>query len=310
MALKSFSSRISSLLALSLLLWGTTVLSPAWAASNDDDDDDITDQQSVVDKAALTVQDFFVASRGDDKNNVADLRKNLQNSKGIMICPSVFRLSLVFGGTDGNCVLLARDAKGSWSDPAFYTLSGGSFGLQLGVQDSQAIFFIMSRKGLRDLMDHQMHMGADASASLASMGGSSETGSDIIAQQKAKGLFAGVSLKGVKLGIDSGSNHSYYHQQVGPEDILITMRVNNPGADPLRAILNKYSAGGSTSSSADDDSTSSSGGEASSTPSSGPYPDNYDPEKSYSRQVKTTPLGTSKGKSSHSSTKQPVNLKP
>lgn len=312
--LKKNLLRLFSMAMLGLFISTTGFNMPAHA-----DDDDATDQQALVDRAAITVQDFFGSSKSADKNAIKEMRSYLRKSKAVMICPSVVRISLIFGGSDGGCLLLSRDARGSWSDPAFYNMGGGSFGLQLGVDNSEAIFFIMSRKALRDLMDNQFKMDANASASLASMGGSTQTGSDIIARQKAKGLFAGVSFQGAKLGVDSEANHTYYHQPVGPEDILLTMRVNNTGADPLRSVLTKYGSPAesttSTAKTTKKTKTKTSGeSEVSSDSSSSetsPYPDDYDSSKSYDQQVKSESLNApTKSKSSTKKKKKPTPLTP
>nr|WP_242403423.1 lipid-binding SYLF domain-containing protein [Asaia platycodi] len=195
-------------------------------------------QQALVDRATLAVQDIF---QGTTPNSRA--QRYLAKARAVMVCPSVFRMSIVFGGAGGGCLLLSRDARGSWSDPAFYTLSSASMGLQLGVESSELMFFVMSDRGLQALLDSQFKFSAGASASFANMGSGIESGSagasntDILALQKSSGLFAGASLGGSKLTIDSGANRAFYNQPVGPEDIVISMRVNNTGADPLRRVL-------------------------------------------------------------------------
>lgn len=199
-------------------------------------------EQLLVDRAALAVQSIFVDSAGSTRAG-----RYLRTARAVMICPSLFRMSLVFGGSGGGCVLLARDAQGSWSDPAFYTLSNASFGFQLGVESSQMMFFIMSDRGLQALLDSQFKFEAGASASFANVGSGIQSGSagarntDILALQKSSGLYAGASLGGTKLTSDSSANRAYYGQLVGPESIVISMRVNNSGADPLRRALIQYS---------------------------------------------------------------------
>ncbi|WP_408740270.1 lipid-binding SYLF domain-containing protein [Acetobacter sp. AN02] len=219
-------------------------------------------QQTLVDKATLTVQDMFSGAKPD-----SGIMKNIRDARAVLICPSIFEMSIVFGGSGGGCLLLARDAQGSWSDPAFYRLSSGSFGLQLGMQDSQVMFFIMTDRGLQALLDSQMKLGANASASFATMGsgvGSGNAGrsnTDITGIQKSKGLFAGASLSGSKLSVNSSANRSYYNQAVGPEDIVITMRVNNPAADSLRSILMKVGGKSAAASAAGGSSAAASGSE-------------------------------------------------
>ncbi|BAT19228.1 lipid-binding SYLF domain-containing protein [Asaia bogorensis] len=256
-----------------LLASGLSAL-PAMAASK---------QQALVDRATLAVQDIF---QGTNPNSRA--QRYLAKARAVMVCPSVFRMSIVFGGAGGGCLLLSRDARGSWSDPAFYTLSSASMGIQLGVESSELMFFVMSDRGLQALLDSQFKFSAGASASFANMGSGIESGSagasntDILALQKSSGLFAGASLGGSKLTIDSSSNRAFYNQPVGPEDIVISMRVNNTGADPLRRVLMQVvQQQGSTPATG---SAAATGPATTSSAGSSPYPANYDSRKSYASQ--------------------------
>ena len=202
-------------------------------------------QQELVDRATLTAQDVLNWHDNDPTE-----RHLLVRAKGVMICPSIFRMSFLFGGSGGGCVLLSRDANGSWSAPAFYSMGSGSFGLQAGVQDAEVMLFIMTRRGLTAVMDSQFKIGADASLAFATLGVGMEGATtaafraDIVAVEKARGLFAGIALQGSIMSSDSVGDRAYYGQPVGPEDIVVAMRVNNPGADPLRAVLMRYGSAG------------------------------------------------------------------
>ncbi len=202
-------------------------------------------QQRLVDRATLTAQDIL-----DWRANGDQARRFLERSRGVLICPSIFRMSFIFGGSGGGCVLLARDGSGSWSAPAFYSMGSGSFGLQAGIQDAELMLFIMSRRGLTAIMDSQFKFGANAGVTLATLGAGMEGdtsaafNADIVVLEKSKGLFAGISLQGSILSFDSVGNRAYYGQPVGVQDIAVAMRVNNPGADPLRAVLMRYGGTG------------------------------------------------------------------
>ena len=201
-------------------------------------------QQRLVDRATLSAQDIL-----DWRADGNQAQRLLSRARGVVICPSIFRMSFLFGGSGGGCVLLARDGSGSWSAPAFYAMGSGSFGLQAGVQDAELMMFVMTRKGLTAIMDSHFKLGANASVTLATLGvgmeGATTTAlrADIVAIERSSGLFAGVSLQGSVLSYDGAGNHAYYGQPVGVEDIAVTMRVNNPGADPLRAVLMRYGSG-------------------------------------------------------------------
>ena len=199
-------------------------------------------QQLLVDKATLAAEQVL------DPDSGRPARRELRLSRAVMICPSVFKMGFFFGGSGGGCVLLARDANGSWSAPAFYSLGSGSFGFQAGVQDEQLMLFIMSQRGMNALLNTHFRLGATAAASFATFGGgiegatSTALDADIVALELNKGLYAGISLQGSFINSDSDGDAAYFGQPVGPEDIAVAMRVNNPGDDPLRAVLTRDGA--------------------------------------------------------------------
>jgi lipid-binding SYLF domain-containing protein len=197
-------------------------------------------QQQLVDRATLAAQEILDDSQGHDA------RAMLPNARAVMICPRVFRAGFLFGGEGGGCVLLARGGQGTWSSPAFYSVGGGSFGLQAGVQDAEVMMMILTTNGLRAVLDSQFRIGANASVAVVTVGGGVEgatttnLNADIVAFARTRGLFAGVSLQGSVMSSDSLGDDIYYNQPVSAVDIVMGMRVNNPAADPLRAVLMRY----------------------------------------------------------------------
>ncbi|TCZ60966.1 hypothetical protein EXY23_14110 [Roseicella aquatilis] len=203
------------------------------------------EEQALVDRATLSVQEML--GQGNDKLNAQRL---LRRARAAMVCPRIFRAGFFFGGEGGACVLVGRDAAGSWSSPAFYTLGSGSFGLQAGIQDAQLLMLIMNDKALNAVLDSQLTLGADASIAVATLGGAvsgattAAVGGDIVAFAQTRGLFAGLTLEGSHLSSRSAWNRAYYGQEVGPREIVVAMRVYNPGADPLRAVLMRFGSPG------------------------------------------------------------------
>src|SRR5271163_490951 len=123
-----------------------------------------TEQQALVDRATLTVQEMLSGQGG------IDARRMIRNARGALICPRVFKAGFILGGQGGNCVLVGR-AHGTWSAPAFYGMGSGSVGLQIGIQDAEVIFMVMTEHGLQALLDSQFKIGADATVAVATIGG-------------------------------------------------------------------------------------------------------------------------------------------
>jgi lipid-binding SYLF domain-containing protein len=202
------------------------------------------EQQTLVDRATLTVQEIMGSSDGSDPQSL------LKRARGVMVCPRVFRAAFLFGGSGGTCVLVARDGSGSWSYPAFYGIGSGSAGFQIGIQDSEMMILILTPKGLASVMDAQFRFGGDASLAFATLGGGVEgattpaLGADIVVAAKSRGLFAGVSLQGTSMTTKTDWDQAYYGRALAARQIVVDMQVRNPGADPLREMLTRYGAGG------------------------------------------------------------------
>jgi len=202
----------------------------------------IGSDQELVDRATLAASGIL----SDDQEG-KPVRNLLPDARAVIICPRVFRVGIILGGGEGGgCVLLARGAQGTWSAPAFYTMAAGSFGPQLGVQDAEVMFLILTKGGLRAVMDNQVRLGAGFSLAVVNLGGGLEgdtttaLNADIVAFARTRGLFAGISLQGSIMNASSEADEAYYGQPVGTVDIVMAMRANNPAADPLRAVLMRY----------------------------------------------------------------------
>lgn len=199
------------------------------------------EQQTLVDRSALAVQE--VMSSGDRPQDAQDF---LRRARAVLVCPRIFRAGFIIGGESGTCTLVGRDGAGSWSSPAFYRLSAGSFGLQAGIQDSVLVMMVMTDRGLNALMNSQLTFGAEAAISIATVGGSIQgatttaAGADIVAIARSRGLFAGMSLQGSVLTYLPDYAQAYYGRDASARQIVVSMEAHNPGADPLRAMLMRF----------------------------------------------------------------------
>jgi lipid-binding SYLF domain-containing protein len=198
-----------------------------------------TEQQTLVDRSTLAVQDMLA----DPPES--DARTLLRRSKGVMVCPRVFKAGFIFGGQGGGCIMVGRLATG-WTGPAFYGMGAGSFGLQIGIQDSEILFIILTEKGLHALLDSQFKIGADLGVAIATIGagvsGSTTAAfnADIVAFARSRGLYAGVSLDGSMIGARSEWNQAYYGKPLAAQQIVLQGEGSNPGAEPLREMLARF----------------------------------------------------------------------
>ena len=198
------------------------------------------EQQTLVDRATLTVQEMMTQTVSQDPKLL------LRRAKGVMVCPRIFKAGFFFGGEGGRCVLLGRAGNGTWSYPSFYAIGSASFGFQFGIEDNQLLMLIMTEKGLSAVLDSQIKLGANASVAIAGYGagiqGSTTTaiGADIVAFAQSRGLFGGVALEGSVMSLETQWNQVYYGQPYASRQLIIQMQGSNPGADPLRDLLTRY----------------------------------------------------------------------
>ena len=172
------------------------------------------------------------------------IQPKIDEARAVLIVPALYKGGFVFGGQYGNGVLLSKLADGNWSYPAFYTMEGGSFGLQIGLESTAVIFTIMSDKGLHAVLNNQFKFGADSGLTVLVVGagiGASTTsnlGADLYAfSMNGIGLYGGLSLEGTVLSARESWNAVYYNQEVTARAIVLDNAVSNPKADPLRDIL-------------------------------------------------------------------------
>ena len=201
-----------------------------------------SEQQTLVDRATLSVQEML------GEHAPSDLRSALRKARGAMICPQVFKAGFFFGGEGGGCVMVGRLQSG-WTAPAFYGMGSGSFGLQFGIQDAEVLLIVLTEKGLHALLDSQFKFGANAGISIATFGGgvqgqtTAALRADIVAFSRSRGLFAGIALDGGIIGSRSGWNQAYYGHPIAAQQIILEGEGSNPGAEPLREVMGRFSGG-------------------------------------------------------------------
>ena len=131
------------------------------------------------------------------------------------VIPHMVKGGFVFGAKGGKGVATCRTADG-WSAPAFITISGGSWGLQIGVEAVDVVMIFQNDKAMKRLLESNFQVGGDASAAAGPVGRHAEAGTDwkldteILTYSRAKGAFAGLTLEGASLRQDSDSRHAIY----------------------------------------------------------------------------------------------------
>jgi lipid-binding SYLF domain-containing protein len=165
--------------------------------------------------------------------------KLLDEARAIVIVPDTIKAGLVVGGRRGHGVLSVKNPDGTWSNPSFVTLTGGSIGFQVGVQSADIVLVFRSDRGLESIVNGKFTLGADAGVAAGPLGRNASTATDgelkaeIWSWSRARGLFAGVALDGAVLSIDDAANEAVYGRDTTPR-MIFEGRAN---AQPSNAIV-------------------------------------------------------------------------
>src|SRR5579871_4950303 len=150
----------------------------------------------------------------------------LEHAKCVAVIPHMVKGGFVFGAKGGKGVATCRTADG-WSAPAFITISGGSWGLQIGVEAVDVVMIIQNDKGMQRLLSSNFQVGGDASAAAGPVGRHAEAGTDwkmdteILTYSRAKGAFAGLTLEGASIRQDNDSRRAIYGHKVTTRSLLL-----------------------------------------------------------------------------------------
>jgi len=150
----------------------------------------------------------------------------LEHAKCVAVVPHLMKGGFVFGAKHGKGVATCRTAKG-WSAPAFITVSGGSWGLQIGVEAVDLVMIIQNEKGMQKLLSSNFQLGGDASAAAGPVGRHASAGTDwkldteVLTYSRAKGAFAGLTLEGASVRQDDDSRRAIYGRKVTTRALLL-----------------------------------------------------------------------------------------
>jgi lipid-binding SYLF domain-containing protein len=149
----------------------------------------------------------------------------LDHAKCIAVVPHMIKGGFVFGAENGRGVTTCRTTKG-WSAPEFFAITGGSWGLQIGVEGVDLVMIIQNDKGMQRLLSSNFQLGADASAAAGPVGRHASADTDwklnteILTYSRAKGAFAGLTLSGASIRRDDDSMQAFYGHHVSTQAVL------------------------------------------------------------------------------------------
>ncbi|MBI2817837.1 MAG: lipid-binding SYLF domain-containing protein [Acidobacteria bacterium] len=199
-----------------------------------------------AEKLAEAAEVFQEIMRTPDKGIPQEL---FEDADCVGIFPSVTKAALIVGGRHGDGFVTCRRQGGGWGPPAAYEISGGSWGFQAGVSQTDLVMLIMNRDGMEDLLDDKFTLGGNASVAAGPVGRTVSANTDIkmaakiLTYSRSRGVFGGLALEGAVVKADKDDNRELYGKAVSARELLLAGNITPPpAAHPLIRALEQYSA--------------------------------------------------------------------
>ena len=202
----------------------------AWAGSARED---------TVDRMQRSVAVLHAIMSTPDKGIPEEV---LSNAKCILVVPDLIKGGFIFGGKHGRGVATCRTSEG-WSAPAFVSVGGGSWGLQIGVEDVDLVMLVMNEQGFQHLLSSKFELTGEGSVAAGPVGRHASAGTDwkmnteMLTYSRSKGVFAGLTLEGAVVEQDNDSTHAIYGKHMLFRNILSGKATTPRSADAfIRAV--------------------------------------------------------------------------
>src|SRR5208282_2490910 len=202
----------------------------AWASSARED---------TVDRMQKSVDVLRAIMSTPDKGIPEEV---LSNAKCILVVPDLIKGGFIFGGKHGRGVATCRTSSG-WSAPAFVSIGGGSWGLQIGVEDVDLVMLVMNDQGLQHLLSSKFALTGEGSVAAGPVGRHASAGTDwkmnteSLTYSRSKGVFAGLTLEGAVVEQDNDSTRAIYGKHMAFRNILSGKASTPKSADAfLKAV--------------------------------------------------------------------------
>src|ERR1700693_3751186 len=220
-----------------LTMMALVFASLTWAA----DDKDKADINKRIDGAANVLNEIMATPDKAIPDSI------MSDARCIAVVPSMIKIAIGIGGKHGKGVATCRTSSG-WSAPAPITITGGSWGLQLGGQAVDLVMVVTNDQGMQHLLSSKFKLGADASAAAGPVGRDATAGTDVkmraevLTYSRTRGLFAGIDLSGAVINQDKDDTTILYGKMIPFETILNGKVAPPSGSSSFLAAVSKYSS--------------------------------------------------------------------
>ncbi len=178
----------------------------------------------LIDRIKTSGQVYSTLIQSPDQQLPVELMKN---ARCVAVIPNLIKAAFILGGKHGEGIVSCRDVFQNWSSPGFVSLTGGSFGWQIGAQSTDLVLFFMDEKSAQSLLEKNVTLGGDISVAAGPLGRTAGLGTNlqlkgIYSYARTEGFFAGISLEGAVISPDERANAIFYDRVVSPRDILFS----------------------------------------------------------------------------------------
>jgi lipid-binding SYLF domain-containing protein len=205
-----------------------------------DKEKDASDIEKRIDNSAKVLDEIMATPDKGIPNKI------LSDARCIAIVPSMVKIAIGFGGSHGKGIATCRTENGRWSAIAPITITGGSWGLQLGGQAVDLVMIVMNDQGMKHMLSSKFKMGADASAAAGPVGRHAGADTDlkmkseVLTYSRSRGLFAGVDLNGAAVTQDKDETRILYGKFVPFDEILEGKVRRTHMSQPFLTALSHY----------------------------------------------------------------------
>src|ERR1700681_3130673 len=198
-------------------------------------------REDTVDRLQKSVDVLHAVMATPDKGIPEEV---LSNAKCILVVPDLIKGGFIFGGKHGRGVATCRTSSG-WSAPAFVSVGGGSWGLQIGVEGVDLVMLVMNEQGFQHLLSSKFELTGEGSVAAGPVGRHASAGTDwkmnteMLTYSRSKGAFAGLTLEGAVVEQDNDSTVAIYGKHVEFRPILSGKVATPESAEPFMKAVSE-----------------------------------------------------------------------
>ncbi|MGN6539764.1 MAG: lipid-binding SYLF domain-containing protein [Ginsengibacter sp.] len=193
-------------------------------------------QDDKIEAATKVLKDF-----SEMKESIP--QELLKVTQGIIVVPKLINAGFVLAGKRGKGIAMVKLEDGTWSDPVFVTITGGSVGFQAGIQSVDLVLIFKNRETLQDIGKGSFTLGGDISVTAGPVGRNSTASTDykmeaeVYSYSRSKGLFAGISLSGSAISVDTKANEAFYGKDEDAKTIFSNTESDSDNVQALKDVL-------------------------------------------------------------------------